>query len=706
MKKIFAILMLCLIVGSVDAQMLRPTSGFILNDKYDSSITLKKGGEYIVQGEVVIGKEAVLTIEPGVKIFFAPGAAINVKGGLHIEGEANNLVQLSSAGGRESGTGIVIDESNPGKDIKINFASFKFLLKPLTFEKDWYRSGVDITNSDFFNTYEFNDAVSVKEVEFYLNKQPIEFNFKGNVFADNYSNISVYNATSYRVKYTFEKNVFANNLYFDSRSKAESNPLYVGLDDVEGKYTMKLVNNAFADNYIFSQDSLIQFDNGTVGYLHPKEGFVTTNNFTKNPVEKDITQKSPDKNIHAYPSSITENGVSISPKTPIDSLIGKKIKIEFNTPIATEQKEYKVFYNFIDTVTGEILKQQLDKDFLFTRSSSNTIDFNFDAKVISEPVSYISIENLKNADGVTVPSVNLGMIDFFKKSGTKTYNTENVTFTPVDLSKQLKLVDTTQNMIIPLDSTKVGKWEGGLFVGISGYAGDLNHDWTYQEKYYKDYAVKVRYHYNRNISARLSIDYTTVSAKDYGLYNRRALSFKSSILAAYVMAEYNFSDKYSSNRLKYNPSLGRKIFPSFGLGLGIVKFNPKGQYADGTWYALRQFGTEGQTAPGGKKYGLITLTIPAMAAMNYRVNDHIKLAVEMTAFKLFTDYIDDASNWKYVSDAVVRDANPNNPDVASYFRNPGKNIGARGNAKDKDFIYNVGISLSYRFNHKNKKTTE
>ncbi|MGG9972687.1 hypothetical protein ACQ33O_12920 [Ferruginibacter sp. SUN002] len=703
MKKIIAILMLCFIAANVEAQMLKPTSGLILSERYDSSITLKKG-EYIVQGEVVIAKTSLLTIESGVKLFFMPGATINVKGGLHVTGAANDLVQFSSAGGKESGTGLVISGSTPNQDIKISYASFKFLLKPLLFEKNWYRSGVEVNNSDFFNTYEFNDAVSIKEVEFYLNKQPIEFIFKENVFADNYSNISVYNATSYRVKYTFEKNVFANNLYFDSRTKAESNPVYVALDNIQSKYTMKIYNNMFSDNYIFTQDSLKQIDHGTIGYLNPKEDFVTVNNFTKNPVEKRYDQKEPGYNVHAFPLELSENGKKVSQKIPVDSLAGKKIKIHFNTSIAKDQKDYKVFYNFIDTITGEILKKQIDGNYYFSHAAGNEADFGFESTVISEPIGYISIENLKNTDGVSVPSVNVGIIDFFEKCGSRSYKMENVTLAPIDIAKHNMLVDTTQNAIIPLDSIKVGKWEVALFGGISGYAGDLNHDWMHQEKWYNGIALKLRYHINRNISAKLALDYTNISAKDYGLYNRRALSFKSNIWALSFMGEYNFTDRYSLNRNRYAHGLGRKIYPSFGIGLGLVKFNPKAQYADGTWYELRQFGTEGQTAPGGKKYSLITVTIPMMAAVSYRINDNFKISAELTGFKLFTDYIDDASKTKYVSDATVRAANPNNPDVASYFRNPGKNIGARGNAKDKDFIYMLGFSLNYRF--KNKRDRE
>ncbi|MES2431529.1 MAG: hypothetical protein V4556_11365 [Bacteroidota bacterium] len=700
MKKIIAIFILCLTVKGINAQMLKPTSGFILSERYDSTITLKKA-DYIVQGEVVFGKDAVVTIDSGVRIFFMPGGKINVQGGLHVNGFANNMVQFSSGGGKESGIGLIINGNAPSKDIKINYASFKFLIQPLLFEKDWYRNNVDINNSDFFNTYEFNDAISIKEVEFYLNKQPLPFNFKNNVFSDNYSNISVYNATSYRVRYTFENNVFANNLYFDRRLKAESNPVYVTLDDIEGKYTMKIFDNAFSDNYILTQDSLKVAGAGTVGYLHSKADFVTTNNFSNNQTEKVFNQKEPNNKLHAFPLNISVNGIIVPPTTPLNDLIDQKIKINFNTPIAPQQKEYTVFFNFIDTTTGDILKKQLDKNYVLTFGENRDAYFSFDAAVFIEPTGYISIENLKNIDGVTVPSTNIGMLDFFEKCGNRNYKMDYVTLTPIDMLKyNSKWVDTTQNLILELDSTRVGKWEGGIFGGISGYAGDLNHDWFHQEKGQYVVGLMARYHFNRNIAARVSLNYTKVSAVDYGLYWPRNLGFRSNVISVLALGEYNFSDKYRTNRDRGNYSLGRKLYPSFGLGIGLIKFDPQNQYTDGKWYSVRQFGTEGQTAPGGKKYSTISLVTPAMASANYRVNDNIKIALEFTALKLFTDHLDDMSKVAYVNDKIIREANPGNADMASYFANPGVDIGARGNPTNKDFIYHFGLSIFYRFNQK------
>lgn len=684
---------------NLSAQMTKPASGLILGERYDSTITFKQA-DYIVQGEVVFSKSSVVSFEPGARVFFMPGATLKINGSLTIKGEPNKLVQFSSAGGRESGNGLIITGNTPGSVVNISYASFKYLLKPLVFEKNWYRQSVDVSNSEFFNTYEFNDAVSIKEVEFYLNEKPLDFVFRNNVFADNYSNISVYNATSYKVRFLFEKNVFANNFYFDTRAKIESNPLYTYLDEIPGKFVMKVNDNAFADNFIFSQDSLKLLKSGTIGFLKPRADFDVSKNYSKDKEDKQLTQVQPNSQLHAFAMEVTSNGKVINPSLPIDSFVSRPLKVKLNTPLANEQKEYKVYFNAIDTASGDIIRTRLTQHFNLS-AAGIFVDFNADSAALVGPIGYLSIENLKNPDGLTVPSINLGILDFFRKLSLINFKKQYVTLTPIDTNYYRRFRFDSTQVFLP-DSTRYGKWEVGLFGGISGYAGDLNHNWFRQDKYYIDYGLKIRYHYNRNISLRFNLDYTTVGCRDYGQFAHRKLSFKSNIISATLMAEYEFLDKYKRNAQQFVSSLGHKIYPSIGVGIGLVNFNPKAQYTDGTWYALRQFGTEGQTAPGGKKYSTITLSVPVMGSLNYRVNNSLKVALEFTAFKLFTDYLDDVSQYKYVDKNIIAAANPSNPEIATYFLNPGRRMGTRGNPKNKDFIYNVGLSVWYRFHHKHR----
>lgn len=702
MKKIlFALLLTMSISPVLFAQMSRPAAGFLLAERYDSSVVIRQA-DYIVQGEVVFLKTSSVTIEAGTRLFFEPGASLRVNGNLYIKGEANKLVEFSSAGGRESGTGMIIAGNNPNAEIKMEYASFKYLLKPLHFEKNWYRKGVEIANSEFFNTYEFNDAVAINEVEFYLNKEPLEFNFHDNVFGDNYANLSVYNATSYRVKFKFDRNVLANNFYFDSRAKEESNPLYLGLDDIQGKFVLEMKNNAFADNYIFTQDSLRLYKYGSLGYVQTKKEFQGTDNFSKNPSERKFSQAAPVNGLHAFTTEVTANGKPLDPYWPLDSIVDVPIQIVLNTGIPSAQPFYKVYYNFIDTATGDIIKLPIKTGFDFTTPGGALLTFRFDKALLTEPFGYISLENLRNADNITVPNINLGILDFFKQSGFVTYRSQYVTLTPVDINRYNPVPPKEATYEFVEDSTRFGKWEVGLFGGVGGYSGDLNQRWFNQEKYRTAFSARVRRYLGRNISAVAHVGFTKVSGRDYGLYGPRRLSFESNIINFQVMAEYHFSDLFRDGDDDNATSLGKKFYPSLGAGVGLIHFNPKGRYIDGTLYNLRQFGTEGQTAPGGKKYSTIALTLPSMIALNYRINNKLKVAVEFVGIKTFTDYIDDASKVRYVADNIIRDANPNNPDVASYFRNPGRTMGARGNPKDMDFIYHIGISVWYRFHPRAK----
>jgi hypothetical protein len=85
----------------------------------------------------------------------------------------------------------------------------------------------------------------------------------------------------------------------------------------------------------------------------------------------------------------------------------------------------------------------------------------------------------------------------------------------------------------------------------------------------------------------------------------RNLSFKSSVLEAYIAAEIYptvFFEKYDGLQGKFRP---------YGLiGAGVYKFNPKAKL-DGQWVELQPLHLEGQgLIPGKKDYKLIQAEIP------------------------------------------------------------------------------------------------
>lgn len=133
-------------------------------------------------------------------------------------------------------------------------------------------------------------------------------------------------------------------------------------------------------------------------------------------------------------------------------------------------------------------------------------------------------------------------------------------------------------------------------------------------------------------------------------------------------------------------------------GLGIVYFNPKAKY-QGNWVALRPLRTEGQGLEGGpKKYAPVTATIPVGIGFRIAVSKSIRLGIEATYVKTFSDYIDDVHGVYYdpnklkdevgETSAYLSNPSENNP---KWFQ-PGNQRGGKGN--DAYFFANFTVAYS------------
>jgi len=60
----------------------------------DTTLSLN-GSAYVVSKDLVIAENATLTIEPGVKLLFKVGVALQVKGSLQAKGNSNNRIIFS-----------------------------------------------------------------------------------------------------------------------------------------------------------------------------------------------------------------------------------------------------------------------------------------------------------------------------------------------------------------------------------------------------------------------------------------------------------------------------------------------------------------------------------------------------------------------------------------------------------------------------------
>ena len=250
-------------------------------------------------------------------------------------------------------------------------------------------------------------------------------------------------------------------------------------------------------------------------------------------------------------------------------------------------------------------------------------------------------------------------------------------------------------------------FEAGGWLGISHYFGDLNTNLRLDHPGLAG-GLGVRYNFNTRVSTKLHVNTGTVQAYDSespNIYERaRNVHFKSKVADIALQMEFNF--------LEYiHGSKDNGWTPYLFLGLGVSYFNPQAKL-DGQWYDLRPLGTEGQfkgeeyyTVAGGWVYG---------AGLKIDLSYEWSLNIDLSARRLFTDYLDDVSTvYPDVNDVqdlrgnlatrfVDRSSELYAQDPGFFTRNniehplgqPGRQ---RGNSRLNDTYVYFGVGIYYYF---------
>ncbi|MBK8192291.1 MAG: outer membrane beta-barrel protein [Lewinellaceae bacterium] len=235
-------------------------------------------------------------------------------------------------------------------------------------------------------------------------------------------------------------------------------------------------------------------------------------------------------------------------------------------------------------------------------------------------------------------------------------------------------------------------WEVGGWLGASNYFGDLNTNFRVNRTHLAA-GILTRYNFNDRLAFRLGAGYGKISATDADSKNiyeqRRNLSFRSQIFDAAMLLEFNFMPYMHGHREYF-------YTPYVFAGPAIFFFKPEAKLDD-TWYNLAEQGTEGQFT--GEEYsttqGALAYGLGFKVDFSYRWS----LGVELSARKVFTDYLDDVSGVY----ADWRDIRSLRGDVAAALADrsvepklgePGRQ---RGNGKNNDLYMFLGVSLQYYF---------
>lgn len=231
--------------------------------------------------------------------------------------------------------------------------------------------------------------------------------------------------------------------------------------------------------------------------------------------------------------------------------------------------------------------------------------------------------------------------------------------------------------------------EVGLFIGGAYYLGDLN---PHKQFYMTQPAAGVFYRFTPNYryAFRGGFNFGTIMGDDSQSDDpdqlQRNLNFKSNIIEANVIAEFNFLEyRISNDKHKFSPY----IF----LGLSVFHFQPRADY-NGSWVDLQPLKTEGES----KKYPLTQVSIPFGIGFKMNVSKQVGLGVEWGPRKTFTDHLDDVSG-TYPDPSKVFGGHSLAASLSDRSKHAGSNINEqRGNPGTKDWYYFFGLTLNIKLN--------
>lgn len=264
-------------------------------------------------------------------------------------------------------------------------------------------------------------------------------------------------------------------------------------------------------------------------------------------------------------------------------------------------------------------------------------------------------------------------------------------------------------------------WEFGATIGPSNFLGDLGGTQGKGTTFIKDnnfsmtkiaFGLFGEYTFRQTIGLRLAVNFGSLEGDDAAIKGKGGLeearkirnsNFKSPLTEAMAIVTV-----YPTSFLEGDADdTWLKLRPYLMAGVGVFKFNPKGQVpGTGEWVELQPLSTEGQgfpEYPDRQPYKLTQLNIPMGFGVKYFVTENVHLALEVLHRKTFTDYIDDVST-TYIDETLFAKYLGSNATLAHTMQNksglntptrfqPGEK---RGTPSNNDAYYSFNLKFGFR----------
>lgn len=691
-------------------------------------------GEHHVSSNVLVAPSGSLKIMEGARLLLHRNTRIEVKGELIVAGSPENRVKVTSKNHLLPGKGFIISEANPNARIEIQHTDFSHLSSPITFQINWVRSSVTISNNTFFNNETSRAVVEVQGVDPFLSVGVTAVEIKQNTFSNNSGNLFVSNIITQEMRVTVENNVFTRNQFYEEvGSTLFRNPLFIRYNEFGLEANNLINNNAIFDNfYTPRKDSSETSKRTSLNVVGTGARLNLTGNYLGNPAnnelaltmessgaffkmpfvayQADVEKPSSELNGHIYQIYINNELLNTDEQwlslNNVDS-----ISFVFNRPVIDQPIGIHQ-YHLSDE---DVKKVPIDADYKWSKNNTQ-LDISI-VSALKEENGYLVISELFDENGTPISTIEIG-----KKHFALNRNLEYAVGVPIQ-NKQKETVDYAMfpsviakeaDEELPEDMERYrkihyapGEWEMGFYAGMPIYFGDLFNDYplvldpahTGQRSIFSprvNYNPKgSKFSYEGRLNAFLleGSDNRDSRVGEYrGTGFDRNLSFRTIVAGLSGVVNYDFR----------NPRIVGKWIPGFHGGLDVFYFQPQGRY-NGAWYNLRPIGTEGQTINGkNDEYAYVSAGVPLGFHFNRYFNTKWKFQFSFTYTQTFTDYLDDAGNGSYPDETALRAANPDNPDAAVALSNPSGGTGIRTGGDFPDAYAFWGFGIFYNI-HSDKK---
>lgn len=660
MCKFFYLIVLFFLFESVHAQ------DTLKSEPYDT-LRLLSNKKYIINESVTVNES--LIIEKGVTIEFLTNAYLICNGRFLANGDAKAHIVLKGkypANSDYPAAGVIIRGYFKG-EIFFNFVDFEDLTKPLYFDNSWFRKKVTIKSCNFKRNLNSDYFIQVKTPQIKLGEDTSTCNFSlsKSTFYKNIGTVFFEEIRSNYIQILIYDNLFLNNVIYvyNENYMFKDNILFGKADKYYDRYTVRLNNNSFRNNFLINKDKeLIQqyADFGVYGStdsIRINDNFFeaslynlnipyyydysVNNNAPKIKINKVITKPNSTIPPHIYKSTVQleENGVEVLSNN-VDLKKGANfINIYTNQPIIT--KNFLLKYIYEKDTSQKILDTTI---FINPKILNQGTFIQFNVPFLNDSIlfkknGYFLIQGLQNKDGQLLPEEYIG----FKNYLIYSYNTRLERIKKPIIKEEDSLIKKPK--IIPVIQPVLynSRVEIALQFERTSYIGTIsNPNWFMN--YNLGYGLDINYSITNSLTVGLSVLNTSISESGNNSNNPNNFAFTTKILAfGFRIQKDFFNNRY--HKVQY-----KNIQPSIFIGFEKINFTPQ---AKDPFNKITEEINLTDLRIGDDlfpKYSTSTFAVPFGLKFKRILNKTLSLSANITYHYTFSDNLDDLSNEKFPTD--------------------------------------------------------